>query len=336
MPLGEMPRYVLGYVCQREGGKWKCGCSDRECGNEQWQMQALADVASSTVSSGSCLAPPMLSTPMVVRDTCPGSIDAKGGDLLVKMPNKTCTEALNIHNARNVHVLGGRIELGADAARAVSLSSIKGQIHLEGMHVDAMNRPADGISIYNSPSATLTVQNSLIKGLGGIPAGTHGDVIHTQGGGPLKELRVENVSGFTSYQGIFTPFRLPQHDSTGAKRIVMKNVYLAYDPRMPASQKPLMLLFLGSGSPTANMYGMLDYTAPEGTVLSNVYVDPSSRNVPYYTKILVEPKPGADGCATFDAVHKVEGKVCGGKPKQGTFAPESAVGLNYARSKFCN
>ncbi|MCU0895615.1 MAG: hypothetical protein MUD06_15115, partial [Rhodospirillales bacterium] len=336
LPLGQTPRYVLGYVCQRDDGKWKCGCSDQECGSEQWQMQALADVASPPVSQGSCIAPPTLSAPMVVQDTCPGNIDARGGDLLVKMPNKVCTTPLNITNARNVHVIGGRIELGSNAARAVALSSIKSSVHLEGMHIDVMGRAADGISIYNSPDVTFTVQNTLIKGPGGVAQGTHGDVIHTQGGGPLKEFRVENVTGLTSYQGIFTPYRLPQHDSTGAKRIVMKNVYLAYDPRMPSSQSPLMLLFLGSGAPSSNMYGMLDYTAPEGTVLSNVYVDASARKLAYHTRVMVQPKPGADNCATFDAVHKVQGKVCGGKPSVGTFAPESSVGLNYARSKFCN
>lgn len=337
LPLGQTPRYVLGYVCQRDNGKWKCGCSDQECSSGRWQMQALADVADEPVSQGSCMAPPTLSSPMIVQgDTCPNSINANGRDLLVKMPNRVCTTQLNITNARNVHVIGGRIELGTNVVRAVSLSSISGQVHLEGMYIDAMNRPADGISIYNSPDATFTVQNSLIKGLGGVKEGTHGDVVHTQGGGPLKEFRVENVTGLTSYQGIFTPYRLPKDDSTGAKRIILKNVYLAYDPRMPSTQSPLMLLYLGSGTPSPNMYGALDYTAPDGTVLSNVYVDASLRNLPYYTRVLVQPKPGADGCATFDAVHKVEGKVCGGKPSKGTFAPESAVGLNYARSKFCN
>lgn len=336
LPLGETPRYVLGYVCQRDDGKWKCGCSDQECDDERWQMQALADVVIRPTEPGTCMAPPTLSNPMVVQDTCPGAIDARGGDLLVRMPNRTCTGQLSITNARNVHVVGGRIELGTNVPRAVSLASIRGHVHLEGMYIDAMNRYADGISIFNSPGATFTVQNSLIKGPGGIPAGTHGDVAHTQGGGPLKEFRVENVSGFTSYQGIFTPFRTPQDGSTGARRIVMKNLHLAYDPRMPEAQKPLMLLTLGSGTPSPTIYGQLDYSPPDGTTLSNVFIDTSLRNVAYYTKVSVQPRPGADGCATFDPVHKIEGKVCGGEPTRGTFAPESAVGLNYARSKFCS
>lgn len=46
MPLGEKPNYVLGYVCQRDEDEWKCGCSDEDCGESNWQMQALADEAS--------------------------------------------------------------------------------------------------------------------------------------------------------------------------------------------------------------------------------------------------------------------------------------------------
>jgi hypothetical protein len=342
MPLGEKPNYVLGYVCQRDGGEWKCGCSDESCGEEHWQMQALADSASGggggggDVNPGSCLAPPALSKPMVVEGKCPGTVNGQGGDVLVRMPNKACTTQLNVTNARNVHIIGGRINLGADVKRAVSFSNIKGHVHVEGMHIDVQNRPADGLRIYNSPNAILTVQNSLIEGLGGEPKGTHGDVIHTQGGGPLKEFRVENVSGYTSYQGVFTPFRSPKDGNTGARRLIMKNVDLAYDPRMPTTQKPLMLLTLGSGTPKPNMYGLLDWTAPDGTTLSNVFIDTSLRNVAYYTRVTVQPNPGSDGCATFAAVHNVKGKVCGGKPKGGAFAPKNAVGLNYARAKFCN
>jgi hypothetical protein len=31
MPLGPGPRAVLGYVCQRRGEAWKCGCRDAAC-----------------------------------------------------------------------------------------------------------------------------------------------------------------------------------------------------------------------------------------------------------------------------------------------------------------
>ncbi|MBL8659184.1 MAG: hypothetical protein JNM75_05455 [Rhodospirillales bacterium] len=340
MPLGALPNYVLGYVCQRDAGQWKCGCSDETCSEGRWQMQALANgsTGGGGGSTASCLARPSLSNPMVVDgDGCPGNINGQGGDLLVKMPKKVCKTQLSISNARNVQVIGGHISLGADVKRAVSFANIKGHAHVKGMHLDVQNRPADGIRIYNSPKATLTVQNSLIEGLGGEPTGTHGDVIHTQGGGPLDAFEVENVSGYTSYQGIFTPYRLPEDGATGAKRVMLKNVNLGYDPRMPADQKPLMLLTLGKGNPTPNKYGLLDYTAPEGTTLTNVFLDVSrlSKSVPYYTRVMVAPKPGADGCAAFDAIHKINGKVCDGLPKSGPFAPLGKVGENYDRSAFC-
>ncbi|MGZ8994917.1 MAG: hypothetical protein ACXW3P_00230 [Rhodospirillales bacterium] len=41
MPIGETPRYVLGYVCQSNNGKWKCGCSDSTCAKPQWQLQGV-------------------------------------------------------------------------------------------------------------------------------------------------------------------------------------------------------------------------------------------------------------------------------------------------------
>lgn len=42
MPLGPAPRAVLGYVCQRRAGAWKCGCSDAQCREQRWQMQVIS------------------------------------------------------------------------------------------------------------------------------------------------------------------------------------------------------------------------------------------------------------------------------------------------------
>ncbi len=47
MPIGETPRYVLGYVCQSSGGAWKCGCSDATCAKPQWQLQVIQAPAGS-------------------------------------------------------------------------------------------------------------------------------------------------------------------------------------------------------------------------------------------------------------------------------------------------
>ncbi len=42
IPLGPAPRAVLGYVCQRRAGVWKCGCSDAACREQRWQMQLIS------------------------------------------------------------------------------------------------------------------------------------------------------------------------------------------------------------------------------------------------------------------------------------------------------
>lgn len=308
-----------------------CGAGDDDIDEAELDP---TEVSQDALVASTCIAPPALSNPVVVEGVCPETIDARGRDLLVRMPARTCRNPVSIRNARHVRWIGGDIEFpSSTAVGAISLSSITGTAHIEGLHVDVNNRAADAIRIYRSPGAVLTVQNTLIEGPGGVPSGPHGDLIHTQGGGPLAELRVENFTGYTSYQGIFTPYRLPEDGSTGAERIVMKNVDVAYDPRMPSSQKPLMLLVFGSGNPKPNRYGDRDFTAPKGTSLTNVFVDASARNLTYYSRVMVQPKP-AGSCATFDPVHKITGKVCDGRGRA-DFAPRSAVGLNYARSKFC-
>lgn len=42
VPLGPGRRAVLGYVCQRRAGAWKCGCADAGCREQRWQMQVIS------------------------------------------------------------------------------------------------------------------------------------------------------------------------------------------------------------------------------------------------------------------------------------------------------
>jgi hypothetical protein len=42
VPLGPAPRTVVGYVCQRAAGAWKCGCTDAACSHQRWQMQVIS------------------------------------------------------------------------------------------------------------------------------------------------------------------------------------------------------------------------------------------------------------------------------------------------------
>jgi hypothetical protein len=62
MPLGPGPRAVLGYVCQRRGEAWKCGCSDVPCREQRWQMQLISAPAEGPAPELIPFAQPPLST----------------------------------------------------------------------------------------------------------------------------------------------------------------------------------------------------------------------------------------------------------------------------------
>ncbi|MCU0893903.1 MAG: hypothetical protein MUD06_06185 [Rhodospirillales bacterium] len=97
MPIGETPRYLLGYVCQSSAGGWKCGCSDATCVKPQWQLQAIQTPSGSGGATGVCAAgatPPAqaaaagltklafcddFSTDTVARGTTTAARDITGG-----------------------------------------------------------------------------------------------------------------------------------------------------------------------------------------------------------------------------------------------------------------
>ena len=47
--------YVVGYVCQKDGSAWKCGCRDSACTTPAWQLQILnvPNAAPSGTTAGS-------------------------------------------------------------------------------------------------------------------------------------------------------------------------------------------------------------------------------------------------------------------------------------------
>lgn len=58
VPLAAGPRYVIGYVCQRDGGAWKCGCTDASCREQRWQMQVIGGAGG--ISGGGGLPPDLI------------------------------------------------------------------------------------------------------------------------------------------------------------------------------------------------------------------------------------------------------------------------------------
>ncbi|HSO42695.1 MAG TPA: hypothetical protein VLR47_07635, partial [Rhodospirillales bacterium] len=105
------------------------------------------------------------------------------------------------------------------------------------------------------------------------------------GDGPLQELILQNVTGYTGYQGLFTPYRPDSGHGTHALRLERVNV--AYDPtlnRNSGAGKPRMLLFFGSAG------DLRDQPPDRGTSLSGVYVDASYWNPSHLRAIYPQPK----------------------------------------------
>ena len=105
MPIGETPRYVLGYVCQSSGGAWKCGCSDATCAKPQWQLQTVqAPTGSMTEPSTAAVQGrldgiwywPMPSTPngLVPTQSWSGAASTPAGDVYVAGMDHVTNSAL--------------------------------------------------------------------------------------------------------------------------------------------------------------------------------------------------------------------------------------------------
>jgi hypothetical protein len=148
--------------------------------------------------------------------------------------------------------------------------------------------------------------------------------------GPLQELILQNVTGYTGYQGLFTPYRPDSGHGTRALRLERVNV--AYDRTLHHSTgagKPLILLFLGSADDPR------DRPPDKGTSLSEVYADASYWNWSYLRSIYPKAAFSTGRCVGFDSVHGITGRVCEGPPPAGDFAPEALVGRSYDRTRFC-
>jgi hypothetical protein len=283
-----------------------------------------------------CLAPPALSRPLTFADACPGDpgfpavVEADGGDVLVRLPrDRVCQRGLSITKAGNVWIEGGAFLYTETGNAVISISRTAGTAFVEGLSIDVAGKSADAIRVYRN-TGRLIVQNTFARRISGQPAGIHGDLIHAQGDGPLQELVLQNVTGYTAYQGLFTPYR--PESGHGARAVRLERVNVAYDPalnRNAGAGKPLMLLFFGSAD------DLRDRPPDLGTTLASVYVDASLWNQSFGRSIYPPPKTLFGRCVRFDEAHGISGQVCEGPPPGGDFAPEGLVGTGYQRSRFC-
>ncbi|MBL8660569.1 MAG: hypothetical protein JNM75_12530 [Rhodospirillales bacterium] len=291
-----------------------------------------------TAAPISCLRAPALVNPLQYIDKCPEDpdgpydVNARGRDVLIRLPgNRACNSRLSVVNANNVRIMRGRFVMTDDKESVVSIGPGSGTTFIEGLDIDVNGKSADAIRFYRNTGVAI-IQNTRMEGVSGTTAGTHGDITQPQGGGPLTQLILQNVSAYTGYQGLFTPYRPDQ--GHGTHKLTLQRVNLGYDPNIPPSEKPLILLFIGRSDDPVNL------PPDQGTTLSDVYVDVSvwQKQLPgygYYKSVLATPSRQPNGCATFAPEENITGEVCDGQPPEGDFAPQNLVGLKYRRDYLC-
>ncbi|WNB85428.1 hypothetical protein [Cellulomonas sp. ATA003] len=154
-------------------------------------------------------APPKLTNPttITVSNTNRDLILKAGQDYIVKMPS-TPLEAkggLIIGGGRNVVLIGGEIKISKNSThgndvRGLYLKGQSGTIHVEGLKITGAAL-AEGINLDQRNGATVQLQNIRVDTVHGSGSGFHADVLQTWAG--PKVLRVDGLTGYTTYQGFF-------------------------------------------------------------------------------------------------------------------------------------
>lgn len=269
-------------------------------------------------------APPELEDPIVlnlkVGDRVP-KMD-KSRDYLVKLPSDTpWIGELNLYGGRNVVLIGGEIHFPSEdvdasfglneegktkrSHRALYLHGQTGTIHIEGV---LFSGPTirEGINIdERHPNCVVQIQNLRCETITGTRAGHHADVIQTWAG--PAELRIDRLTGISTYQGFFM---LPnQHFHVGEGK----------DGFYPTKWTFRNINLNGTETSAYLLWCPEKHTFP--IEVDNVWVRPKSSRTNDRDAFLW-PKPKQANDATWKDV-----KV--GTPPGGDFVPKGAAGLGY-------
>lgn len=248
------------------------------------------------------------------------SVNAKGGDVVVKLPSSHSVGPIAITNCRNAVLIGGSITVlpsaevsGADQ-RAIYVKDCTGTVHIEGVHIrgDVSGSESDGIAV-NAPEAVLQIQNVRVDGMRGGQGGNHADVFQPWGG--VREFRIDRLTGSSNYQGLHI------FETLGPiGRGVIRNTNIA-----------------GSDLNTdgGGYFIWMDCEDKYPLALEDVYVKPRPGrpfNQSVWPSATHDECPGVfkSGMATWPQHPSVSGGVREGTPAGGDFVPAARVGLDYA------
>ncbi len=150
-------------------------------------------------------APPALTSP-VTLDITQDDLDLRlepDQDYVLRMPPEPLVGGLSVNGGDDVVLVGGEITVpeGAESNRGLALKRQRGTVHVEGLAITG-DGLGEGIDLDQTvPGSVVQLQNVRVSTVHGSKDGHHADVLQTWAG--PGELRVDGLSGSTTYQGLF-------------------------------------------------------------------------------------------------------------------------------------
>ncbi|MCL1910005.1 MAG: formylglycine-generating enzyme family protein, partial [Kiritimatiellaeota bacterium] len=262
-------------------------------------------------------APPTLENPTTIKiagENPEIKLDQKK-DYILEMPKDApVIGQLSIWGGRNIVLIGGEILLKKGHWRAVYLQEHTGVMHFEGVLIrgDPPESLSEGFNFgIRQTNCVVQIQNVRIETIFGGMNANHSDLLQTWAG--PAELRVDGLTGFTTYQGMFL---LPnQHfaldvDGFRPKKWVFKNI------NIEGTEESAYIL---TAPGKAEQWPM---------EIDNVWVQPKKdkRGNP---DLYLSPKPKADNDPFWAAVKE-------GAPPDGDFVPAGLAGRGYVSPGYLN
>ena len=245
-------------------------------------------------------------------------------DYIVKYPSSVKAGQLMIEGGRNITIIGGaqRSYTGAGAAsiyftdNGTNGAPVNGRIiHVEGISVDMAGGDGRDIFGLQTPSAIVQLENIRAMNVHGVGSGVHADIV--QNYGPVGGLRVDRMTGSTTFQGFFIR---PQEGLI--KNVDLRRVNLTNNPN-------------GEDTHTQVLY----FANPDGAApplnLDSFYVKnnrpgQNAQNAVYPDATATGMASAFDGTTvSFPTFSQVTGTVTDGNPPNGDFVTSTVAGLAY-------
>lgn len=251
-------------------------------------------------------------------------------DYLLQNPTSNggvITGTLTIKGGRNVVWIGGEIEINTYRQDSESVQSgvriwrsdgtrVRGRVvHLEGLLIHGTHL-ADGIVI-NAAEAVVQLQNVHARPNRPYSNGIHADVIQSWGG--VRELRVDHLTGYTSYQG----FMLKADYNGPAGPMDFRNVNLSDNG---SNSSRYLFWWTPDKNSTIRVQDFWVRLSSSKSLGKAIWPDRDASSAS------VRPTITSDGTspyAEYRNTSQVTGRIREGRPPGGDFVDRYQVGIGY-------